>query len=68
MNWEAIDPYLSLRYVPGPKTLFQDITKLMPGHYLLYKEERSRSKATGMSRFERKRMGETICRRSSKRS
>ncbi|MCG3115118.1 MAG: asparagine synthase (glutamine-hydrolyzing) [Candidatus Manganitrophus sp. SA1] len=38
VNWEAIDPYLSLRYVPGPMTLFQDITKLMPGHYLLYKE------------------------------
>ena len=38
VNWEALDPYLSLRYVPGPMTLFQEITKLMPGHFLLFKE------------------------------
>ncbi|MBI3802517.1 MAG: asparagine synthase (glutamine-hydrolyzing) [Nitrospirae bacterium] len=38
VNWGALDPYLSLRYVPGPTTLFQGITKLMPGHFLLYRE------------------------------
>src|SRR5579884_420831 len=38
VNWEGLDPYLSLRYVPGPMTLFQDICKLMPGHFLLFKQ------------------------------
>jgi len=33
-DMEAIDSYLTFRYVPGPKTLFKDIFKLMPGHTL----------------------------------
>lgn len=37
VEWEALDPYLSLRYVPGPKTFFKNIFKLMPGHFLLFK-------------------------------
>jgi len=31
---EALDLYLSLRYVPGPRTLFRGIRKLQPGHVL----------------------------------
>jgi asparagine synthase (glutamine-hydrolysing) len=31
---EALDLYLSLRYVPGPRTLFRGIRKLQPGHLL----------------------------------
>lgn len=31
----ALDQYLSLRYVPGPRTMFRDIAKLMPGHVLV---------------------------------
>lgn len=31
---EAMDLYLSLRYVPGPRTMFKDIFKLQPGHSL----------------------------------
>jgi asparagine synthase (glutamine-hydrolysing) len=38
VNWGGLDPYLSLRYVPGPETLFKNIFKLMPGHFLLLKE------------------------------
>ena len=30
----ALDLYLSLRYVPGPRTIFRDIWKLQPGHTL----------------------------------
>src|SRR5215475_1439739 len=30
----AVDLYLSLRYVPGPRTMFKNIYKLQPGHWL----------------------------------
>ena len=35
---EALDHYLSLRYVPGPRTLFRGIRKLQPGHLLVADE------------------------------
>ena len=38
VNFGGLDPYLSLRYVPGPETLFKNIFKLMPGHFLLLKD------------------------------
>lgn len=31
----ALDYYLSLRYVPGPLTMFKNIFKLQPGHMLI---------------------------------
>jgi asparagine synthase (glutamine-hydrolysing) len=31
---EAFDMYLSLRYVPGPRTMFRNIFRLQPGHVL----------------------------------
>lgn len=31
---EALDLYLSLRYVPGPRTMFKNIFRLPPGHFL----------------------------------
>jgi asparagine synthase (glutamine-hydrolysing) len=34
VDLDALDAYLSLRYVPGPKTLFKNIFKLQPGHTL----------------------------------
>ncbi len=33
---QALDQYLALRIVCPPKTMFQDISKLPPAHYLLY--------------------------------
>ena len=33
---EAIDEYLSLHYIPGPRTIFQGVKKLLPGHILVY--------------------------------
>jgi asparagine synthase (glutamine-hydrolysing) len=36
-NVAAIDPYLTLRNVPEPQTMFKDIYKLPTSHYLHYK-------------------------------
>jgi asparagine synthase (glutamine-hydrolysing) len=35
----ALDLYLSLRYVPGPRTLFRGIKKLEPGHLLVWEDD-----------------------------
>ncbi len=32
---EAFDQFLSLRYVPGPRTMFKNIYRLQPGHTLV---------------------------------
>jgi len=32
---EALESYLTLRYVPGPQTMFKGISKLQPGHLLV---------------------------------
>lgn len=34
----AVDLYLALRYVPGPRTVFKNIFKLQPGHSLVVDE------------------------------
>src|SRR5215471_7222979 len=34
VNREALDLYLALRYVPGPQTMFKNIFKLQPGHWM----------------------------------
>src|SRR6185369_15377997 len=31
----ALDMYLALRYVPGPRTMFKNIYRLQPGHRLV---------------------------------
>src|SRR5213593_3851053 len=31
---ESVDLYLTLRYVPGPRTMFKHIFKLQPGHWM----------------------------------
>ena len=36
-NWGALDGYLLDRYVPGPKTFFEDVTKLPAGCILEWK-------------------------------
>jgi asparagine synthase (glutamine-hydrolysing) len=35
VSLDALDMYLSLRYVPGPQTMFKDIFRLQPGHILV---------------------------------
>ncbi len=39
MSPVAIDDYLTYGYVPGPKTIFKGIHKLLPGHTLTVSEE-----------------------------
>ncbi len=34
IDQDAFDQYLSLRYVPGPRTMFKNIFRLQPGHML----------------------------------
>ena len=41
---EALDLYLSLRYVPGPRTMFKNIFRLQPGHVLVADESGVRTR------------------------
>ncbi|MBD3287788.1 asparagine synthase (glutamine-hydrolyzing) [candidate division KSB1 bacterium] len=34
VNYNVLDTYFSVGYVPGPETMFKNIYKLLPGHYL----------------------------------
>lgn len=42
VDLQALADFLSIRYVPGPATLFSGIYKVQPGHWLLYEEGRLR--------------------------
>jgi asparagine synthase (glutamine-hydrolysing) len=42
LNLKALSDYLSLRYVPAPKTLFEDIHTLPPGHRIIHISGRTR--------------------------
>jgi asparagine synthase (glutamine-hydrolysing) len=43
LNFSGLDCYLALNYVPSPLTLVEGIEKLPPGHWLEWKDGRSRS-------------------------
>ncbi|MEJ2033692.1 MAG: asparagine synthase (glutamine-hydrolyzing) [Deltaproteobacteria bacterium] len=38
MDFEALHHYLSLRFIPSPRTMFEDIKKLPAGHFLVYEK------------------------------
>ena len=38
LDHQAIDQFLSLEYIPGPRTIFKDIHKLAPGHKLVHQD------------------------------
>ncbi len=38
LNRQAVDPYLTLRYVPQPETLFEGIRVLPAGHFMRWRE------------------------------
>ncbi len=42
VDLQALADFLSVRYVPGPATLFADIYKVQPGHWLLYEDGKIR--------------------------
>ncbi len=41
VDLEALHQYLSFLWTPDPKTIFQGIEKLPPGHFLIYKDGRA---------------------------
>ncbi len=45
LDWEGLDRYLTLNYVPCPHTLVAGIRKLPPGHWLEWREGRVRQEA-----------------------
>jgi len=42
INKEALDAYLTYGYVPAPLSIYQDIQKLLPGQYLIFKNGKIR--------------------------
>jgi asparagine synthase (glutamine-hydrolysing) len=38
LDWEALDGYFQLGYIPAPATPFRDVRKLEAGHWLLWRE------------------------------
>ncbi len=36
LDWEALDAYFELGYIPAPASPFRDVRKLEPGHWLLW--------------------------------
>lgn len=34
IHYPSLYTYLQLNYIPGPQTIFRDVKKLLPGHYL----------------------------------
>ncbi|MFL5625566.1 MAG: asparagine synthase (glutamine-hydrolyzing), partial [Ktedonobacteraceae bacterium] len=39
VDLQALTDFLSVRYVPGPATLFANIYKVQPGHWVLYEND-----------------------------
>jgi asparagine synthase (glutamine-hydrolysing) len=46
LDREALDLYLTFRFVPNELTLLQNVKRLLPGHYLIYKNGK-----TGIKRY-----------------
>ena len=42
LNPEALPLFLHYQYVPAPATIFRDIFKLRPGHFLIYRDNRAK--------------------------
>lgn len=40
LDLQALSDYLSLLYIPSPKTIFRQVHKLPPGHYLVAERDR----------------------------
>jgi asparagine synthase (glutamine-hydrolysing) len=36
----SLDQYLTLGYVPGPRTMFRGVLKLLPGHFMVFSQGR----------------------------
>jgi len=38
IDWQALELYLTFNYIPAPRTIFRNIRKVLPGHYLCFCE------------------------------
>ncbi|HEY2850579.1 MAG TPA: asparagine synthase (glutamine-hydrolyzing) [Gemmatimonadaceae bacterium] len=38
LDWDALDAYFQLGYIPAPASPFRDVRKLEPGHHLTWRE------------------------------
>lgn len=38
LNKQAIDAFLKYTYIPAPLTAYKDVSKLLPGHYLIWQD------------------------------
>jgi asparagine synthase (glutamine-hydrolysing) len=45
MDWDALELYLTLNYIPAPYTIFRGIRKLKPGHILVMQKGEIREEA-----------------------
>jgi asparagine synthase (glutamine-hydrolysing) len=41
LDWEALDTYLQLGYIPAPASPFRDVRKVPPGHTLVWRRQGS---------------------------
>jgi asparagine synthase (glutamine-hydrolysing) len=39
LNASSVERYLTYLYVPGPETIWQDVTELPPAHYMVYEND-----------------------------
>ena len=60
VNHEAIHKFLTFLYLPGSDTLFKDIHKLDPGHYLFIKDGKIRGEQYWDLRFEPAENGKSL--------
>jgi asparagine synthase (glutamine-hydrolysing) len=37
----SLDLFLTLEYIPGPRTIYKEVKKLLPGHFLVFSEGQS---------------------------
>ena len=44
LDFQALQEYLALGYVPAPRTLFEGIEKVLPGHYLMIEKGQIRDR------------------------
>ncbi len=52
VDLQALGDFLSVRYVPGPATLFTSIYKILPGHWLLCEPDTQREECYWDVRFD----------------
>jgi len=42
IDWLGLDQFMSFGYIAAPRSIFRDIKKLLPGHYLVYENGEAR--------------------------